>query len=449
MSDSVTVGDTDQRQKKTGLLVMGIGLTAMIFDGIDLVVYGATVSTLIRDPEFGLTTATAGAIGGYTLLGMSIGALLAGAVGDFLGRRRLMLFAIFTFSSAMVLCALAPNPTLFGLGRAITGFGIGGLVAGVGPLVAEFAPAGKRNLYNAIVFAGFPVGGILAALLAIVLIGPLGAQNVYWLGAVPLVTLLPFAVWKLPESVAWLVSRGRIDEARAHAGRLGMPVPEEPAPAQPGATQERAGLIGLFAKRWIFSTLLLGMMCACGLLLTHALNTWLPELMRRNGYPATSSIVFLLLLNVGAIVGSLAASRVADRIGGKRVIMITFGIGAVSIIILTLQLPIVLLYVVVALAGMGVIGTQTLVYGFVSNYYEVQNRTAGMAWASGFGRLGSILGPVIGGLLLAAGGDVRIVFYAYAGVGLLGLVMTALVPPSPSKRTVVPVEPVEPQPARS
>ena len=206
--------------------VVGICFMGLVFDGYDLVVYGTVLSTLLRDPEWALTPAQAGAIGSYALFGMMVGALAAGAVGDYIGRRRLLLGSIAWFSVGMGLTAMAPDVTLFGAGRFFTGIGIGALVAAAGATVAEFAPPGKRNLYNAIVFAGYPVGGVLASVVALVILEPFGFRTLFWIGALPLVTLLPLAMVKLPESPAWLHSRGRLEEARAVSERTGVPLPD-------------------------------------------------------------------------------------------------------------------------------------------------------------------------------------------------------------------------------
>jgi MFS transporter, AAHS family, benzoate transport protein len=164
-------------------------------------------------------------------------------------------------------------------------------------------------------------------------------------------------------------------------------------------------------------------------------------LMVRNGFGTNSSLALLLLLNAGAIVGSLFASRFADRFGAKKVIVVTFSLAAVAIAVLTLSLPLGLLLFFVALGGLGTIGTQVLIYGFVSNYYETSTRAAGVAWAAGFGRLGGIAGPLVGGFLLTAGLDISWIFLTFAAVAVLGAIVTSLVPRSRAKdRVVQPVE---------
>src|SRR6185503_4864412 len=223
------------RRRRTVLWVVGLATVGLVFDGYDLVVYGTVVSTLLRDPtQIGtVTPALAGALGSYALVGGLVGALLAGSVGDIIGRRKVMLFAYAWFSVGMALTALMTSAGTFGLLRFVTGLGVGALVATTGAIVSEFAPPGKKNLCNAITYCGVPLGSLLAALLAIILLGAIGWRGMFWIGALPLVTLLPLALAKMPESPAWLVSRGRIAEAREVSARTGMPLPEElpPAPA--------------------------------------------------------------------------------------------------------------------------------------------------------------------------------------------------------------------------
>ena len=308
---------SESLRKRTAAWVVGICFMGLVFDGYDLVVYGTVLSTLLRDPEWALTPAQAGAIGSYALFGMMVGALAAGAVGDYIGRRRLLLGSIAWFSIGMGLTAMAPDVTLFGAGRFFTGIGIGALVAAAGATVAEFAPPGKRNLYNAIVFAGYPVGGVLASVVALAILEPFGFRTLFWIGALPLVTLLPLAIVKLPESPTWLHSRGRLEEARAVSERTGVPLPDGEIAPVADTKRARGGLVGLFTGKFALATILIGFMSAGGLMLTYALNTWLPELMGRAGFSVKGSLSFLLVLNGGAIFGSLFASRFADRFGAE------------------------------------------------------------------------------------------------------------------------------------
>jgi len=437
----------EARRMRTVLWVVVLATVGLIFDGYDLVVYGAVVSTLLRDPsQLGpVSAATAGVLGSYALFGVMVGALLAGSVGDRLGRRKVMLLSYAWFSVGMAATALAGTTTAFGWLRFFTGLGIGALVATTAALVAEYAPKGRKNTINAITNGGIPLGSLMAALLAMALLPHLGWRGLFWIGALPIVTLLPLAYFKMPESVAWLVARGRLDEARALSLRTGMPMPE-PVPRVAAAAQpadaHKVGFAGLFSAHYLLPTLVLGLMSATGLVLVYSLNTWLPELMLRAGFNAKGSLSFLAVLNGGSLFGALAASQAADRFGPKPVVAACFATGALALLLLTLGFPLAGLLVIVAVVGLGTSGTQTLIYGFVANYYRTNVRAAGVAWCAGFGRLGGIGGPMLGSLLIGAGLQLDAIFYVLAGLGLFGMLLTLLVPLSRS--AAVPPAPLAP-----
>ena len=437
-----TDSELEARRMRTVVWVVALATMGLLFDGYDLVVYGAVVSTFLRDPSHigTVTPVMAGVLGSYALVGVLVGALLAGAVGDILGRRKVMLTSYAWFSVGMALTAMTTNTTMFGWMRFFTGLGVGALVATTAALVSEYAPKGKKNLCNAISNGGIPLGSLLSALLAILLMDKIGWRGMFGIGALPLVTLLPLAYFKMPESVAWLASRGRMEEARALSERTGIPIPEVVVPAVVGkvapVNEDKAGFAGLFNGSYIFPTIILGLMSATGLMLVYSLNTWLPELMLRAGFNAKGSLSFLLVLNGGSLFGALLASRAADRFGPKPVVASCFAIGAVALVLLTLGFPLAALLVIVAVVGLGTSGTQTLIYGFVANYYRTNVRAAGVAWCAGFGRLGGIGGPMLGSFLISASIALDSIFYVLAGLGILGIVLTLLVPMSRSAHEV-------------
>ncbi|MBG6094997.1 MFS transporter [Nocardioides luteus] len=395
--------------------VVALSALALMFDGYDLVVYGTVLPTLMADPtQIGqLSAGQAGTLGSYALIGVLVGALSAGAVSDRIGRRKVVLASITWFSLGMAATAFAPSIAVFGILRFLTGIGLGAILATVGALVAEFAPPERKNRLNAIVYSGIPAGGVSASLMALI-IDPSGSnwRILMAIGAAPLVLLLPFAVAKLPESQLWLDSRGRVAAT---------------------STQEAVGFGAVARRPLAFPTLVLGLMSFSGLLLTYGLNTWLPKIMEDNGYGKAYALTFLLVLNGGAIIGGLLASYVADRTGAKKVVSTTFVLAGLMLLLLPLGLPLAVLFPAVAIAGVGTIGTQVLIYGLVANYYPTRARGAGVAWCAGFGRLGGIVGPIIGGALVAAGVGGTTAFQIFAGVAVLGAVVTVAVPRSPQE----------------
>lgn len=427
-----------RRRRRTVSWVVALSTIALVFDGYDLVVYGTMLPTLLADPaQLGsISPGQAGALGSYALVGVLVGALAAGGLGDWIGRRRIMLVNLAWFSLGMGATALTRDVAAFGVGRFLTGIGVGALVATVGALVAEFAPPGRRNRLNAIVYSGVPAGGVLAALLAIFLTDTIGWRGLFWIGALPIVLVLPLAVVKLPESPKWLASRGRIEQATVLAERTGIALPSAP---EEQAVAGRVGFPALATRPLAGPTMLLGLMSFAGLLLTYGLNTWLPQIMAGNGYGKSYSLTFLLVLNLGAIVGGIFASLWADRAGAKRVVATTFTLAACTLALLPLSLPLGALLLAVAVAGVGTIGTQVLIYGLVSNYYPTRARAAGVAWCAGFGRLGGIVGPLAGGLLVGAGLGGTTAFYLFAVIAAVAAMVTVLVPRSRHTEEELPV----------
>ena len=417
-------------RRPAGLWVVAICLVTIVFDGYDLIVYGAVVPTLLQDPDWQLTPEQAGNIGSYALVGMVIGTLTVGALTDIIGRRKIMLGSIIWFSLAMGATALAPSPEVFGLLRFVTGLGLGGVVPTAIALTVEYAPAHRRNFNNALMFSGFSIGGVMAAILAINLVPDFGFRTMFWIGIAPLFLVIPLAYRYLPESVSFLMARGRYDEARELAAKYDVPldIPAADAPAEPASGRRAGALAVLFSREHLVATVLFGVASFFGLLLVYGLNTWLPQIMREAGYPLGSALRFLLVLNVGAVVGALLVSILADRFGSKPVTTLAFLSAAVSIYALSLEPSAALLYLLIAVAGFGTIGTQILVNGYVATHYPADSRATALGWSLGVGRIGAIVGPTFGGWMLASGRGLEWNFYGFAVPAVLGAAVIAAVP---------------------
>ncbi|GAA3583276.1 aromatic acid/H+ symport family MFS transporter [Klugiella xanthotipulae] len=425
--------------RRSGLTVLILCFVTIIFDGYDLVVFGSTVPAILEYPAWSVDAALAGSIGSLALVGMLLGTLTVGVLTDRLGRRRIMLGCIAWFSLCMLLTFFAPTVEIFAVLRFLTGLGLGGVVPTCIAMTVEFAPKSRRQIANAVMFSGYSVGGVIAAIVAMNFLAHVDFRWLYLVGALPLVTLLP-VVWKLlPESIAYTAARGDTEAARRTAGRYGLvytdivaeaPVRDGAVEASSSAAPTKAGssLRELFTRRWILATILFALANFCGLLLVYGLNTWLPQIMRTAGYELGGALGFLLMLNLGAIVGAISASWVADRIGGQRVVITCFILACASIFLLSLNLPMAALYALVAVAGLGSVGTQILIGGFCATYFPVRLNATALAWSLGVGRIGAITGPIIGGVIASLLLGYQVNFYVFAGVAVLGAAVIALVP---------------------
>lgn len=421
-----TSADPHARQRSSRFVAVAICCAAIIIDGYDLIVYGTVVPTLVDgSAEWTLSAAQAGRIGSYALIGMLIGAMVIGTITDIVGRRRIILACIVWFSTATLFSALAPTPELFGLTRFIAGIGLGGVVPTAIALTVEYAHPKHRSTTNGVMFSGYSVGGILAALTAIWVIPQVGWRAMFVIGALLGAILLPIAWRLLPESASYLLAKGRREEAEALAGRFGLELEE---PTETTRTNALSGLVSLFQSRFLLGTLLFWLGTGVGLLLVYGLNTWLAQIMREAGYALGSALAFLLVLNLGAIVGTPLLGQVADRWGSKPVTSGMFATAAVCIFGLSFDLPSLVLYALVAVAGACSIGTTILVNAYTATFYPAHMRATGLGWALGVGRVGAIIGPIYGAFILDSGWGLDANFYAFAIPALVGALAMAAVP---------------------
>lgn len=417
--------------RRTPAAVLALSFAALTLEGYDLIVYGAVAPSLLDHHEWALTSERVGYLGSLAVFGMLVGALVAGALTDRIGRRRVLIGGVVTFSVAMGLCAVAPSPGQFGFFRFMVGVGAGGLMPTVVALLLEYSPAHRRSLNTALAFAGVGIGGALAGILAVVLVPAYGFRIMFALGLAPLAVVLPLMLRYLPESVEFLRVTGRSEAAAAVARRYDLhvagPLSQEQDPVTVDSPS-RAGVRAVFAREYLVGTLLFWVATFLCLLVLFGANAWLPALMVKAGYGLRTSVSFLLVLNLGAAAGTLAASPVADRVGSRPVVAGAFLAAAASLALLALHPPAVLVYVLVAVAGVGTTGTQILLNTFVGSYYPTRSRGTGLGLSLSVGRLGGVLGPTYGGYLLASDVAPAWYFYAFAIPAVLGSVVIAAVP---------------------
>lgn len=390
----------------------------IIFDGYDLVIYGVVLPVLMK--EWSLTPLQAGALGSYALFGMMAGALLFGPLSDKIGRKKSITICVVLFSGFTVLNGLARNPTEFGICRFIAGLGIGGVMPNVVALMSEYAPKKIRSTLVAIMFSGYSVGGMLSAGLGMVLLPSHGWQSVFYVAGIPLL-LLPLIMKILPESVGFMIRQGRLDEAQKVLQRVEPSYRPQVGQTltMPALKAGGAPLLELFRDGRARRTLMLWTAFFCCLLMVYALNSWLPKLMNKAGYGLGSSLSFLLVLNFGAIFGAVGGGWLGDRFNLPRVLAVFFALAATSIGLLGFNSPSWVLYTLIAVAGATTIGSQILLYACGAQFYGLAIRSTGLGWASGIGRNGAIVGPVLGGALMGMGVPLTANFLAFAVPGVI------------------------------
>lgn len=375
-------------------------LLIIIFDGYDLVIYGVVLPLLMQ--EWSLTSVQAGMLASTALCGMMFGAMLFGALADKIGRKNVILICVTFFSGFTFLGAFASNPFEFGILRFLAGLGIGGVMPNLVALTSEYAPKRIRSTLVGTMFSGYAIGGILSALIGSYLVESQGWQIMFLIAGIPLI-LLP-VIWKfLPESLTFLVKTGKTDQAHSIIQKIS---PEQSIGINTRLVLNEdnvptgSSVKGLFQQGRAFNTLMFWVLFFMCLLMVYALSSWLPKLMLAAGYSLGKSILFLFALNVSAMIGSIGGGILSDKFHLKPVIMGMLMAGVVALIGLGFNSPAYVLYGLVTIAGAATIGTSILLYSYVAQYYPLSVRSTGIGCASGVGRIGAIVGPILTGLLL-------------------------------------------------
>ncbi|GAA1907093.1 aromatic acid/H+ symport family MFS transporter [Nocardioides lentus] len=401
---------------------------AVALDGFDLVVLGAVIPTLLGTGALGFTESSVTLAATLGLVGVGIGAVTIGPLTDRFGRRRALIGCIAWFSVTTLLIAVAPSTTAFIVLRFLAGLGLGACLPTALAYMSEHAAEGRRGSAVTRMMTGYHVGAVLTALLALLLVDSLGWESMFVVGGVAGLLVLPLMVLRLPESEAYLAARARAEAAAADGGSAAA----GPAPVRTSAVL-RGGYLRISLGLWVASFM--------GLLLVYGLNTWLPTIMEAAEYSISAGIGLLLALNVGAVLGLVVAGGVADARGTKPVVLAWFGIAAVFLALLSIRIEsTVLVYAAVTLAGVFVFSAQVLVYAFVGHLYPPEIRGTALGLAAGVGRVGAIVGPSLGGALVAAGLAYPWGFYIFALAALLAVVALAVVPAhGPRARATAPV----------
>ena len=287
-------------------------------------------------------------------------------------------------------------------------------------LVNEYAPKRARSTLVALMFSGYSLGGVLCAGLGIYMLPRFGWQSMFFAAALPLL-LLPVILWKLPESVGFLLRQGQQVKARQ---MLAQVAPQERLDADVHLVQADAKgagvpMLDLFQQGRAMGTFMIWLSFFCCLLMVYALGSWLPKLMASAGYSLGSSLSFLLMLNFGGVVGAIAGGWLGDRFSLPKVVVSYFALGTVSIALLGFNSPMPVLSLLIAIAGAPTIGTQILQYANTAQFYPLAIRSTGLGWASGVGRTGAIVGPLLGGWLMAEALPLQMNFLVFAVPGLV------------------------------
>ncbi len=405
-----------------------------MLDGFDLQIAGSLAPMLA--PALHLPPSAFGAIFAAGFFGIMVGSLAMGEIADRVGRKWVVVAAMLVCGGFTLAVPLLHGAGLLGFGsllacRFLGGLGIGGVMPNVLALTAEYAPQRSRALIINTMYCGVPLGSVLVGITTAAFAARAGWPVIFALGGVLPLLLALLSVVLLPESARYLVSRGA--PPRRIAGLLRRMLPDVATQAGAvfviGERQGRPSLAALLAEGRAPATLLLWAVMFCNLLIVVFVLSWLPAVMRQAGLDLRVAVLLAALFSAGGIAGSVIIGRLIDRLGSTAVLVGTYLVSAVAVAAYGLVGDTVpALYVVTLLAGAGVIGAQSGINAFAATLYPTSMRATGLGWALGIGRLGSIVGPALGGVMLARHWTVTQIFFAAAAPAVLAAVAMLAVP---------------------
>jgi putative MFS transporter len=377
-----------------------------MFDACDFALFGMALPPVAR--EFGLNPAQAGLLATVGLVGAFIGALFWGTISDYIGRRTSFAATVGIFSIFTGLVGTAHSILALSIYRFLSNFGLGGEVPVALTLTSEFSPSRIRGRMTGTMMAAFPVGLALAALVSLWLLPTYGWRAIFIAGIVPAV-LLFFVRMVMPESVRYLLSRGRVEEAERTVAKIEQEAAKEgplppivPIAATPVVEQRGVTVFELLTPERRKRTLLLWTVSFGFLWASNGIIFMLPTILVQRGFPLTQILIFLLVQALAACVGYTACGFLIDRYGRRPVLFLYYLVGAAFHLWFAEATG---LWIYVAIAAVGWVNPG--VYGssgvYVSELYPTHLRATAVGWFFGIGRIGSFLAPTVVGFMLHYG----------------------------------------------
>jgi len=369
------------------ILVAILCAIVMLFDGLNTQVIGYLGPVLAKD--WNLPPSALGPIFSASLTGLMIGLLVIGPLSDKVGRKLAMVTSTVLFGCFTLLTAGAHGVPDLLFYRLMAGIGLGGALPNALALTGEYCPARRRATLVVIMFCGFSLGSILGGGLTATLVSRVGWRPVFLVcGALPLL-LAPILIGVLPESLP------------AHAPATGLPVAQ------------------LFHSGRTLGTLLLWLVFFMNLMVFFFLQNWLPTVLTGSGLATETAVLISTLISVGGIGAGLSIGPMMDRFGPYPVLAVLYICGTIlvaSIGFVSTSLPAII--AVTVGAGFSVSGGQKSVNALAVIFYPTAVRSTGVGWALGVGRIGSIVGPLLGGWMIARGWS-NINIFEFASLPLL------------------------------
>lgn len=401
-------------------------LCIVFFDGFDLVVISVALPKIAAFLKVG--TSGLGIAVGAGQLGPLVGAMILGTLADKFGRKKMLLFSAVVFG--VFTCMIATIHSVEGLAlyRFLSGVGLGGAVPNALSFGCEYAPTKKRATFTTLMWTGMPLGSVVSGFVAAYLLPHYGWQSLFWLGGIiPLGVTLAVAPF-LPESIEFLVRQGTDKKRIAKlvnkiAPKLNADETTEFTVSEGNgdAKAPKVSVASLFSQGRAFTTACIWALFFFSFYLLWVLITWTPTLLKKTGCSVQQYSIAFSMLHVGSLVTALIIGRLMDRFNVHKVLIATFLIAFVSVCGFGYAAngTFLVIAAMAAVTGLFVNGGNTGLLALCTTSYPSSIRGSGVGWAYGVGKIGSMLGPVVGGFMLALGWSVTKICVANAFVAVL------------------------------
>lgn len=394
-------------------LILGLCFLVTAIDGLDTAAVGF-IAPALRD-EWGLTPAQLNPVLGASLLGLMVGAFIAGPLADRFGRKTVLLLSVLCFGSWSLAACFSQDVASLTVMRFLTGLGLGGAMPQAITLTSEYCPQRRRAVLVTSMFCGFTLGSALGGVVAAHLVPVHGWRSVLLLGGVLPLLCLPLLYICLPESVRFLVQRGapaqRITAILQRIARQPLPADQHYAIDRGASQSGQSPMRQIFSGRQRAGTWLLWTTFGMSLLIIYLMTSWLPTLVKDTGLSLSQAAQVSALFQLGGTLGAVLLGSAMDRCNPFRVLATAYLGGALCLLLIGLghqHLPLLALGVF----GMGfcISGSQVGANALAANFYPTSMRSTGVSWAHGVGRIGAVLGTLGGGWMLAMGAGFSAIF---------------------------------------
>jgi len=397
------------------LVVTGLG---WLFDSMDTGLISFVLPILAK--EWNLTPEQVGWIGSVGLIGMALGAVLAGTIADKFGRKNVFAATVILYSISTGLCAISWSYESLLVFRFLVGFGLGGELPVAATLMSEYAPSQLRGRFIVLLESFWGLGWLVAALISYLLIPQFGWQVAFIIGALPALYVFLIRL-HMPESIRYLISKGKIDEARKIIlnleKKLGVPSkPFENEFEDESTPIFKLNVFTLWKKAFRVRTLMLWLAWFGIVFSYYGIFMWLPSIVFTQGFEVVKTFEYVLIMTLAQLPGYFAAAWLVDIIG-RRYTLSSFLLmsGVCAYFFGNAENASNLLMWGAAMSFFN-LGAWGVIYTYTPELYPTAIRALGSGWAAGFGRIGGMLAPMLVGVLLVHGAQINLIFLMFASV---------------------------------